>query len=42
MTLQKSSRENRYITPRTYFGFLVKQNWPVLITNVVILVLLNI
>lgn len=42
MTLQKSSRENRYVTPRTYFGFLVKQNWPVLITNVIVLVLLNI
>ncbi len=42
MTLQKSSRENRYVTPRTYFGFLVKQNWPVLITNLIILILLNI
>lgn len=42
MTSQRSLRENRYITPRTYFGFLVKQNWPVMVTNLIILVLLNI
>ena len=42
MTSQRSLRENRYITPRSYFAFLLKQNWPVLITNVIILILLNI
>ena len=42
MTSQRSLRENRYTTPRSYFAFLLKQNWPVLITNVIILILLNI
>ena len=42
MTSQKSLRDNRYVTPRSYFGFLVKQNWPVLITNLIVLILLNI
>ena len=42
MTSVKSSRKKRYTAPRSYFGFLLKQNWPVLITNLIILILINI
>lgn len=42
MTSTTSSPKRRNASSRSYFAFLLKQNWPVLITNVVILVLLNV
>lgn len=42
MTSTTSSPKRRDASSRSYFAFLLKQNWPVLITNAVILVLLNV
>lgn len=42
MTSTTSSPKRRNASSRSYFAFLLKQNWPVLITNAVILVLLNV
>ena len=42
MTSTTSSPKRRNASSRSYFRFLLKQNWPVLITNAVILVLLNV
>ena len=42
MTSTTSSPKRRNAAARNYFTFLLKQNWPVLITNAVILVLLNV
>ncbi len=42
MTSTTSSPKRRNTASRNYFSFLLKQNWPVLITNAVILVLLNV
>lgn len=42
MTSTTSSPKRRNAESRNYFAFLLKQNWPVLITNAVILVLLNV
>jgi len=42
MTSTTSSPKRRNAASRNYFAFLLKQNWPVLITNAVILVLLNV
>ena len=38
MTLQRSSHN----APRLYFGFLLRQNWPALVTNFIILLLVNV
>ncbi len=42
MTLQKSSRNGAHNAPLSYFAFLLKQNWPAFVTNLIILLLVNV
>jgi len=42
MTSPKFSPEVRRRTPLAYFSFLLRQNWPALVTNTIILLLINV
>jgi len=42
MTMQKSIPEKKHNAKRSYFAFLLRQNWPAMVTNTIILVLINV
>ena len=42
MTSQRSLHKNAHNAPRAYFAFLLRQNWPALVTNFIILLLVNV
>jgi len=42
MTLQKSSHNRTHNASLSYFAFLLRQNWPAFVTNLIILLLVNV